>query len=486
MKTINKILILSSIVATAFSAKAGVAMPLTGADVSDVTINRNGDFMVVDLNMSLAGMDVPSNCAVLLQPVIVNGADTLALKGVGVYGRTRYYYYLRNYNKSMLSGEDEMSFRSNNRPDTVGYNVMVPYQPWMDGSQIVLRQSQYGCCRTLLSSTDTPLAAGYKEPFVAMAWFPEMAYIWPEGQGEKTDALEGSAYVEFPVNKTFIREDYRKNSDELAKIRATIDSVRNDKDITITEVWLKGYASPESPYSHNRDLAIGRTAALKEYVKNLYNLDNSIIATDFEPEDWAGLRRFVDGSNIEHRAEIIELIDTDMDADSKEALIKKRYPADYSFMREHFYPALRHSDYRVAYTIRRFSDVDEIKRMIKENPHKLDLNEFYLLARTYQPGSDEFNDVFDTAVAIYPNDAVANLNAANTALVKNDLRKAEKYLSKAGDTPEAVYARGVLAFKQDNPGLARQLFEQALAAGIEQARKGIEVIDYNFNQQSQK
>ncbi|MDE7396234.1 MAG: hypothetical protein K2M98_00750, partial [Muribaculum sp.] len=325
-----------------------------------------------------------------------------------------------------------------------------------------------------------------KKPFVPRELVLDMAYIWPEASGEKSDALEGSAYVEFPVNKTFIREDYRKNTIELAKIRGTIDSVRNDKDVTITEIWLKGYASPESPYSHNRKLAIGRTASLKEYVRNLYNFDEKIIATDFEPEDWAGLRRFVEESNIDHRAEILEIIDTDMDPDKKEALIKRKYPRDYAFLLEHSYPALRHTDYKVSYVIRRFTDVNEIKRIMKENPHKLDLNEFYLVAQTYTPGSDEFNDVFDIAVAIYPNDPVANLNAANAALMKNDVRKAGMYLAKAEDTPEATYARAVFAYKNGDIDEARRLFVKAQEQGIRQAADAIETIDYNANQGNNK
>ena len=482
MKTINRLFITAIAGVSVMTVSASSASPIDikTSDVKDVTMTRNGDFMVVDMNMSLADMKVPSNCAVLLQPVIVNDTDSLVLKGVGVYGRRRYYYYLRNYESTMLSGADEQSIRAGECPDTVKYSAMVNYQPWMDGSKVVLQQRQYGCCKMLLAETEIPLEGGYKEPFVPMEWIPEMAYIRPNGKGNKTDALEGQAYVEFPVDKTYIREEYRKNNIELAKIRSTIDSVRNDKDITITEVWLKGYASPESPYRHNRDLAIGRTAAVKEYVKNLYKFDDSIIKTAFEPEDWDGLRHYVDASNLQHRDEILALIDTDMDPDAKEARIKKLYPRDYAFLLEHCYPALRHTDYRVAYTIRRYTDVNEMKRVMKENPHKLDMNEFYLIAQTYEPGSDDFNDVFDTAVAIYPNDVIANLNAANTALTKNDLRKAEIYLAKSGDSPEAVYARGVLAFKQGDVAKARALFTDALAKGITQAAKGLEVLDYNY------
>ena len=45
---------------------------------------------------------------------------------------------------------------------------------------------------------------------------------------------------------------------ELRAIRETIESVRNDKYATITEVYIKGYASPEGTYANNAYLAENR------------------------------------------------------------------------------------------------------------------------------------------------------------------------------------------------------------------------------------
>lgn len=282
-------------------------------------------------------------------------------------------------------------------------------------------------------------------------------------------SLSGSAYIDFPVDLTVIYPDYRRNTVELAKIGATIDSVRLDKDITITQVWLKGFASPESPYAHNTDLAIGRTAALKKYLENIYAFKPGIITTDYEPEDWAGLRRYVEASNLEHRNEILGLIDSDMDPDRKEAQIKKRYPDEYRFMLLNWYPALRHTEYRINYDIRSYTDIDEIKRILAESPQKLSLNEFYLVAQTYEPGSPEFNEVFETAVRMYPNDEIANLNAANTAIEAGNFDAARRYLARSGNSPQAEYARGALAFALKDLKAAKAYMEKARQGGVEEA-----------------
>lgn len=71
---------------------------------------------------------------------------------------------------------------------------------------------------------------------------------------------------------------------------------------------------------------------------------------------------------------------------------------------------------------------------------------------------------------MYPNDPVANLNAANAAMQRKDYVSAVRYLEKAGSEPQAVYARGALAFLQEDYAGAEAIMKEALAAGIPQAQ----------------
>lgn len=433
-----------------------------GVSVSGLEMERNGEYLVVGMTLDLRGLEVDGNRAVLLTPRLVNGTDSLDLPSVGVYGRRRYYFYVRN-GESMLSGKDEKSFKASGKPDEIAYHNIIPYTGWMDGAGLTLHRSDYGCCNTLLAEQAGEIGRH------SGAFFPELVYVRPQAEISKSHSLEGSAFIDFPVDKTVIYPDYRRNASELGKIQATIDSVRGDRDVTITSVWLKGYASPESPYAHNRELAKGRTEALRAHIQQLYKFGDGTISTEYEPEDWAGLRRYVEQTNLDHRAGILDIIDSDMEPDIKEAAIKRAYPQEYRFLLQNCYPALRHTDYRIAYTIRTYTDTDEIKRLIQEQPQKLSLNEFYLAAQDYEPGTDEFTEVFETAVRMFPSDETANLNAANAAMRHGNLDLAGRYLEKAGDSPEAVYARGALAIRRKDYDTARRLLSQAKDLGLEQA-----------------
>lgn len=454
------------------SAQEAVTI-IPGVSVPAFTMNRNGKYLTVEMDVGLEELKVESNRAVLLTPRLVNGSDSIELPSIGIYGHQRYYYYMRNGLNS-ISGDTEMAYRASKKPSHVDYDCNVPYEKWMDGAVLKLYRSDWGCCHKILAQFEGELGRHSE------AFFPELIFVQPEAEIMKSRSLSGKAFIDFPVDQTVIYPDYRRNTEELGKIQATIDSVRNDNDVTITSVWLKGYASPESPYKHNTELAIGRTAALKKHICQLYNFADDVIITDFEPEDWDGLRRYVEQSNLDHRSEILELIESDMDPDAKELKIKRTYPEEYRFLLQNCYPALRHTDYRIDYNIRQFNDAEEIQSIMTRQPQKLDLNEFYLVAGKYEPGTEEFTDVFETAVRMYPEDEIANLNAANAAIRRDDFSAARRYLAKAGNSPEAIYARGSLAVREGDIEAARRYFADAKSLGLEKAATTIDELDRRF------
>lgn len=467
----KKSILILSIAACSILADAKGISPV---GVDGISFDRHGDYMVIDMTLDFKPTDVESSRAQVLTPLIISeNGDTLALPSVGVYGRQRYIQYLRNgrhplgtisndkfaiSNYTAASGNDQSIFKNSERPSGFAYHADTPYQDWMANSKLIMRRQLYGCADCLIAERLDPVS----DYFQVDPTIPEIVYFQAKDTGAKIETLEGSAFVDFPVNQTIIYPEYRNNVRELGKIQSTIDTVYNDKDVTITGVWLKGYASPESPYSHNTDLAIGRTAALKKYISQLYKFPDNIMATDYEPEDWADLRRFVSNSNMDHKEEIIVMIDSNMEPDAKEAKIKRTYPAEYKFMLQNFYPALRHTDYRITYEIKRFDDLNKIREVMRTKPNRLSLREFFLLGNATEPGSDEFNDVYETAVRMYPDDPTANINAANAALQRRDFEKADQYLKRAGDSPEAIYARGSLAFLMEDYDKAEQLMNEAL------------------------
>lgn len=457
------------------AAKEVPTSQLPEGALSDVAVERSASTLLVTMKVHPEVFTKKWNREVRLRPVIVSGQDSLWLEPVVIAGRTRYYQNLR----ADGSTPGYVLLRAGSDKD-YDYSVNVPYDSWMEKGELEMVSEIDGCCGDGLAdpSNNDLMAFDFREKEIR----PMFAYVKPMGEIQKMRHVEGKAYIDFPVNKTVIYPDYRSNPKELAEIKRTIDEVRNDKDINIKSLTIKGFASPEGPYAVNERLAKGRTEALIKYVGDLYSFPKSVLHSEWEAEDWIGLAERVRKSNIDNKDAILAVVtDASLAPDVRDAELKKRFPEQYSFMLTNIYPALRHSDYTVNYVIRNYTDVAEIAEVMKTAPQKLSLEELFIYAQSLDKDSPEFREVMEVAVRMYPDDPVANLNAATTAVDHGEYDLARKYLQKAGDSAEAVYTAGVLEAKEGNYDKAKMLLQKASAGGIKDADRLLnDMLDWGF------
>lgn len=436
-----------------------------GVGIDQIQISRVRDSVHITFQINLDSIRLRSNRSLVLQPFFKGEGGSQWLPAVEVMGRKRYLYYLRNDLQTYAEAPCRVVKAGKDMQHRLPYETTLPYEPWMENASLYLGEDECGCGQ-VIDTMQHPLAVA------DIAWHPALVYIAPQVETVKSRQLSGHAYLDFPVNQTKIDPDYRRNPEELAKICATIDSVRSDNDVRIIRIHIKGYASPEGSYTSNARLAEGRTNALKQYIINRYALADTLFNIAFEPEDWEGFRQYVKTSNLPDKDQIMQLIEGDGDIDSRERQIRTRYPQSYRTLLEDCYPALRHSDYRIDYVIRGFN-VDEAKQVIRTRPQNLSLQEMFAVAQTYQPGTPEFIEVFQIAVQYYPTDPVANLNAANALLEKGLAQQALPYLMKAGESPEAANSRGVAMRMLERYNDAAKWLHQASDAGLKEAQTNL-------------
>lgn len=458
--SIAALMLLTTTAAASAPIAPEAVRPDAAPHVESFNVERSENNLLVTMQLDFSSLKLKSDREITYVPVLSAEDSRIELPRVVVAGRNRYIQNLRHGDLP----DDALLCRTGK---TVDYSAVVPYEPWIETAALSLEEQECECGVTSASSRSYRLAS---LDFTEKVFRPAYLFVTPSAELEKIRNARGSAYIDFPVNRTEILTGYRRNPEELQKIRNTIDTLRSDADIRIVSVSIEGFASPEGPYDNNERLAKGRTKALADYLRGLYTFDPSVMRTTWVAEDWDSLRRYVAKSEIACKQEILSIIDmTDLAPDARELRLKKSCPEQYRFLLDNVYPGLRHSDYAVEYVIRSYADVDEIKAVMKSAPQKLSLHEMNIVAQSLEPGSDEYCEVFEVAVRMYPDDAVANLNAANIALGRGELERAAGYLSKAGDTPEAVYARGILAAKRGDYTLAARLFGRASEAGIVQA-----------------
>lgn len=469
--SIKHIFIAASFAASAFmtaSAADGNGDPLLR--VKSVTVDPRPDRLVVQMDVDARQINPGRDREVIFVPVLrsLTSADTLALPAFAISGRNRYYSHLRNGD---LEDGDQLTMAGSKT--ALHYYQTVAMEPWMTRSRIDVIQRVAHCCDAARPDGENPVAEIDLTPRSAIL---PMDYVALLGDSAIVRKAEGRAFVNFVVNRTELKPDYMNNPEEIGKILASIKLVQDDPEAIITGVTIKGYASPEGPWDNNVRLAMGRTQTLKEYVRQRYNFDPSIMSSDYEPEDWAGLREWLVENDIPNRDAILQIVDSDLAPDPKNAEIQRRYPEQYRRIHRDVYPWLRHSDYTIKYTFKIHTDVEELKRIYAATPDRLRPVDFQRIAATYPAGSREFDEVMMTAVRIWPNDELANLNAANISMKRDDMTAAARYLAKAGTSPEAMYARGVQAARLGDISTALRLVESARQAGVPQADGAIAIL----------
>ena len=438
--------------------------------IAKKTFSLNADGTLVIGMDVVVGEDVKlsSDRYLTIVPVLesADNKHSVTFPSVYLFGRRREISQRRT--NSMPKDAHKIVRRKNKTRQTIEYLVRMPYEDWMHGAGLSLATEVHGCAKCRLSQDDMNLMTLHTERYKVS---PSLAYVTPQAEAVKNRSEEGKAYLDFPVNQIIIEPEFRNNRNELAKIRATVDLVRNDKNSTITGITIIGHASPEGEYSRNAYLAQGRAEAMKKYILGYYDIESRLIKVSSVAEDWAGLRDYVKSSDMAFRNDILKIIDSDdRNYDNKEMCIRMIDEGKpYELLFRKIYPALRRSDYVVTYVVRDFS-VEEVREIIKRRPQLLSLEEMYRLAQTYEKGSDDFNDVFDIAVRMFPEDETANINASSMELQRGNLKQAEKYLAKLGLNNHIVINNmGLLKLMQGNLDEAKLYLEKARDMGSQEA-----------------
>lgn len=436
--------------------------------VKNVQVTRTQDKTIITMDFILDQLNVPSNRYRAFTPVIKSkdGQQQQRMKTLIVSGRRQNIVFERDGIDPLYADNCDNVRRQNGTAQQYAYTDAVPNQSWHRAADVYVECDLCGCGDLMKNQQAYLTSLLPPDPYDLVA----LTDVVP-APSKKERNLHGSAYITFVVNKWEMKPDYMNNRAELRKITDTLDIMAADANVSVREIKIHGYASPESPYEHNKMLATNRAKSLTDWLKQQYKLPASVFApAEATPENWEGLRKAVvemSESVLPHKQEILAIIDDEtLSPDPKEWRIKMRYTDEYRYLLREVYPGLRRSDYDISFNFSDFT-LEQAKQVYKTRPYQLSVREMWDVAQTMQPGSPEYNKVLQTAVNVYPDDPVANLNLANVAIRQKDLLKAETLLDKAGDSAEALQSRAVVAILQQHYDEAERLLAAAERKGLD-------------------
>ena len=444
-------------------------------NITNASLWQQGESLYINMQMDVRNLKVSNDRTLTLTPVLTGPDNNVVLPEIVINGRRRQKAYLR---AMALDKTTNMEIPYNSQ-EVLNYTQVIPYEPWMENAYLNLEEDLCGCGGHQEVLTQEMIMNGVSTETKRLAALqPVPSYIQPKAEVVKARSEQYEAHLDFPVGKSVILPDFMNNQTELRNIREMFNKVQNDKKLTITGVYIEGFASPEGPLKLNEQLSKSRAEALKKYLSVHEQIPANLYNVSFGGENWEGLEKALEASNTKEKTEFLNIIRNTSDiARRKEEIKRVGGGAPYRTMLKELYPALRKVNCRIDYTIANFK-VDEGKEIIKTQPQYLSLNEMYLVANSYPKGGDDFIKVFDIAVRMYPDDEVANLNAAAVALSKKDLPDARKYLDKSNkQTAEYANNNGIYYLLSGNKDQAIVEFTKAAQNGNEAARYNLEEIE---------
>lgn len=187
----------------------------------------------------------------------------------------------------------------------------------------------------------------------------------------KYATVQDRNYIQFLVNDTRLLDTLGGNDAQLRKIERRMTELIGQQEFFVDSVVLTATASPEGSFSRNRDLARGRAHALKDYLRERIGPQvDTLVRVRWVAEDWPELAARIRGDeSLPHRAAILELIASEKDPDSRERMIRERYPEEYREIKAGVYPWLRAVTMR--YDLRR-------QGMIKDTIHTREVDTAYM------------------------------------------------------------------------------------------------------------
>ncbi|MDE7409842.1 MAG: DUF3868 domain-containing protein [Muribaculaceae bacterium] len=481
--------------ALAFAAAALMAAGMSAREevkTENVDVRVAGDYLSVNADLVLDSMKLQSNHQVFITPVVTSDSVSVDFPSVLVSGRNMHLSYLRGVLKNFpeikkhdIGREVE---RKNGKMQSVPYTARIPLEPWMKSKNVTLAFVYDSCgCGTQFGRRIGPSVPVFENPVPNMTARMLPAPAMMEVPIEKH---EGRARIQFEVDRTELHVDPYKcrngqridNRDQIAMIDDSVKYALTDPNVEIAEINICGYASPESPYLHNVELASGRSKALAEYLADRYSLPKGSVKYSSVPENWGEFREEVLVSNEiseEERKLLLELIDapatTPEEYDHKEWMLKndKRYSKLYKTkILPEWFPRLRATTFAIHTRLKPLDD-QKLAEVIKTTPEKMSLNQMFRVANLYAPGSPEYNEVIQTALKYYPHNEIAIINAATAAVLDEDYETAKELLKRVDNSPEVYNLLGIIATAEERFDAAESYFRKA---GTDDAERNLELL----------
>lgn len=280
---------------------------------------------------------------------------------------------------------------------------------------------------------------------------------WCEDAFQRVIKQAKEANILFLIQQTNLRMSELK-SNEVKEFKNTLNDIATDYvNKVLDDVEISSYASPDGDFNLNDNLAIGRGDNAAKFVKNELKRAklNGYVDNEYTAEDWEGFKELVSKSELPDKELILRVLSMYGDPEEREAQIKN-ISSVYKELTDEILPKLRRARITLNYQLIGRSDT-QIKEQYEADPKELSIEEI-LYSSILTDDLKKIEEIFNTAIKLYPTDHRAYNNLGVLAYNRGDYNNAASYFAKAGNAdntaPEVKINLGYLDLMQGNTAAA--------------------------------
>lgn len=442
--------------------------PLDGLRATSQTVaTRQGAKAVVDFDLDLTNMKhLKSNTVLQIVPTLQanDGSGQLDLPAISISGRTRAIMLRR-------MGKQVDIIRNKSGEQHYHYTAEVPFALWMKDASLIFRAKGYGCAECELGDYTTLLTPNALAPL----YQPQYRYAMLVPEGEETKRREESltAQITFPVSQTSLNMNLGNNRSEIKRIDDKLTELTRNKNLTVDALSIAGYASPEGSEDVNNRLAQGRVDRVAQYIVGKSPRLKGHYTSRAMGADWDGLREAIVASSLDHKDQVLEILQKEPASERTAALRAIDDGQTYAQLLQTYYPPLRRTVISFSFVVKGF-DLEEAKQVIKTHPTHLSLAEVNLLANSYPAGSAERYQTWVIAADAFPNAVEPATNAAIMDLEAGRYDQAVKLLERYKKNSKLYTILGIAYAYNEQYDNARTYLTKAAQLGLPDAQYNLD------------
>lgn len=290
----------------------------------------------VSLQFDLQDYYVNPGDSLTLTPIIKSGARNLILPNI------------------IMKGNDQLFYSSNNKDalkqksaTNIEYKVRVPYQRWMEDSELNLKTNLNRVSGAPLYDYVENIRSGINLPqnnFELLSNTPPALTIYDESL-IKMKVFD----LHYPSKTSLTVID----CPQLKGLKETMNWIMNNNEIMLVGIYVSATTSIDGIYADNEKLTTRQAETFKNYLQQYYNIPESYFHIKGNSEDWDGLAKQVEDSNMPYKQEVLDIMSKYGIFNGREkALMDLKGGSPYIYMKKNMFPKSQYVECRIVYRIK--------------------------------------------------------------------------------------------------------------------------------------